>query len=476
MKRQLKKNFDTTNFDSTLRLHKRSRLTHKSYHGDTLLITPFVKYKDVICKLSIAAPSIDIQNLLIEHFNRLDKLFGANNHPKAKLVEQHGHPFFNQQCIICKKHHYTYMFTCQDNRCSACRNIIDRQRHQIDYTSVQKLVINDAVGQMLDEAWSIYGFNERAFRIQFNRLLNKGHSRLVNLVLNKGVTYQHVCNNCFKGFYLYDAHIDPKTKLGLRPCCKHCTTAKRNQATKKAIQMNARFSGEVDGYSIIQSRLALQKNQCYYTFIEMNEIKGSPWMYSPERLDRKKTYDNDDNVVLCCEVFNVGGAMNFTRKLVLQIFFGYSFPVFYGFLNKVPIKWVSMCLSAAKSRSKKRKSKTCRDDNSFKFDIDKTYLLNIAKIQNFRCAISGIPLVFQSHHPWLASLDRIDPSQGYVKGNVRWVISRLNSRHTWGEDMINTLMTNLDLTIERVWEAYWGENRPKFGTYISNLAEIPPDY
>ena len=473
MKRSVRQILETPNFDSAVRIHKRSRLTHKAFHGDTRLITPFLKYKDTLGDVVI--PSLSVQNLIAEHFDRQDRLFGPGRHHKAKLIEQHGHPFFQQECVICKTPHYTYMFACKDKRCSACRNVIDRNRHQIDYTPIQKAMIMDVVDDMLDEAWSVHGFNERRFRPQMERVVDGGHARLVNLVLDRGVTYQHVCKQCGEGFYLFDAHIDPKTKLGIRPCCKPCTTTRRNQANMKGIHMNRRFTGDVDGYAIIQNRLAIQNRLCHYTFMPMNATKSSPWMYSPERLDRDKSYADDGNVVLCCEVFNVGGAINFSHKLVLQMFFANSFPVFYGWLNPVPIKWIGKRVSAAKQRCKTRKQRARRHDRSFEFDIDKQYMADLAKAQGYRCAISGIPLVFQTHHPWLASVDRIDPAGGYTRGNVRWVIFRFNSRHTWTDDMVNTLMSTLDKTIHKVWTAYWGQDGPSYGQYILNLSECPPD-
>lgn len=54
------------------------------------------------------------------------------------------------------------------------------------------------------------------------------------------------------------------------------------------------------------------------------------------------------------------------------------------------------------------------------------YLNSIAKNT---CALSGIPIIYKKHNKdsdATASLDRIDSSKGYVKGNVQWVHKDVN--------------------------------------------------
>lgn len=49
--------------------------------------------------------------------------------------------------------------------------------------------------------------------------------------------------------------------------------------------------------------------------------------------------------------------------------------------------------------------------------------------QNRQCALTGEPLIFNSKcwiYDGTASLDRIDSTKGYVKGNVQWVHKRVN--------------------------------------------------
>lgn len=67
------------------------------------------------------------------------------------------------------------------------------------------------------------------------------------------------------------------------------------------------------------------------------------------------------------------------------------------------------------------------------FDLDIVYGWNLYLEQNRKCAISGIHIRFASRYDRmkndienLASLDRIDNSIGYVRGNVQWVHKEIN--------------------------------------------------
>lgn len=66
------------------------------------------------------------------------------------------------------------------------------------------------------------------------------------------------------------------------------------------------------------------------------------------------------------------------------------------------------------------------------FSIDSEYLYELLLKQKFKCALSGEELTLakttreHNHGKRTASLDRIDSSKGYIKGNVQWVHKDVN--------------------------------------------------
>ena len=80
----------------------------------------------------------------------------------------------------------------------------------------------------------------------------------------------------------------------------------------------------------------------------------------------------------------------------------------------------------------KRRAKT----HGREFNITTEYIKQLWSDQNQTCAISGLKMIkpeYQRHDsrvrnrtPYAGSLDRIDSSKGYVKGNVQWVCTFVN--------------------------------------------------
>lgn len=64
-------------------------------------------------------------------------------------------------------------------------------------------------------------------------------------------------------------------------------------------------------------------------------------------------------------------------------------------------------------------------------DIDADYLQEIWRQQNGICVYSGFKLLLIDTHKkqdprFLASVDRIDPTQGYIRGNVQFISASMN--------------------------------------------------
>lgn len=73
-----------------------------------------------------------------------------------------------------------------------------------------------------------------------------------------------------------------------------------------------------------------------------------------------------------------------------------------------------------------------RKNRKLEFSITIEYMWNLFLEQNRKCVYSDIILTFAKHKKehtnslGTASLDRIDSSKGYIKGNVQWVHKKIN--------------------------------------------------
>ena len=73
--------------------------------------------------------------------------------------------------------------------------------------------------------------------------------------------------------------------------------------------------------------------------------------------------------------------------------------------------------------------KSSAKSRKLKFDLDIEELWELYTKQDKKCSLSGVPITFGDgiHSKTItASLDRIDSSKGYIRGNVQWVHKDIN--------------------------------------------------
>lgn len=108
----------------------------------------------------------------------------------------------------------------------------------------------------------------------------------------------------------------------------------------------------------------------------------------------------------------------------------------YSFVNKLECKscsnkkeencnhkgWIKDVLRS----SFLNKYKTGALSRGLLFDVEDEYLADLLIKQDFKCALTGWDINAEKVQNNTASLDRIDSSIGYVKGNVQWVHKMVN--------------------------------------------------
>lgn len=164
-----------------------------------------------------------------------------------------------------------------------------------------------------------------------------------------------------------------------------------------------------------------QKGLCYYLNIPMVLLTAADWKCSLERKDPAQGYTKE-NCVLCCHEMN--GACQWTPEKVREFKKLLSRTESSEFvLTDDVYRFVSGTFQTASQRAKTRKGVSARSE----FDITRDDLIDILTWQEGRCYYSGIPMSFERHQDWRASLERLDPLKGYVTGNVVFICWEFNT-------------------------------------------------
>lgn len=97
----------------------------------------------------------------------------------------------------------------------------------------------------------------------------------------------------------------------------------------------------------------------------------------------------------------------------------------------------------AKKDADERSRKRTRDDNAGVYDDNLHALfLDVIITQGNRCAITGIPFVYEQNHPHVPSPDRLDNKKGYVEGNIQMVVTPINTRHMPSNEVYRQIREN----------------------------------
>jgi hypothetical protein len=92
--------------------------------------------------------------------------------------------------------------------------------------------------------------------------------------------------------------------------------------------------------------------------------------------------------------------------------------------------WYNIANSKLSKRSKRR---------NLDFNLTKDYVYNLFLEQNGKCALSGVDITLPTKwkgSDYTASLDRIDNTKGYIKGNIQWLHKHVNiMKNSFPQDM-----------------------------------------
>lgn len=298
-----------------------------------------------------------------------------------------------------------------------------------------------------------------------------------------------VCKLCCNVLPIYEFNIT-RTFISLR--CKNCILSSQCPFSKMLNNMKTRSKkrGHSPPEFTVEDLKALfekQNGKCSISGMQLCKEcnTGNVYNMSPERLDNDIHYTKE-NVVLICQWLQIGGRNNFLPDEIRSWFNydkdndGFSFdasifsttkqikdgrkkrnwndPVrqclyckqslsvdsFYSFPCSVckscerervknysytPRGCISRIARNCKSHANVRgKNKRRRDDSGVVDSDMKKLLVDLISKQEGRCAITGIPFVYDDpNSPFRPSPDRIDNSVGYVDGNIVMIIYPLNT-------------------------------------------------
>jgi len=239
---------------------------------------------------------------------------------------------------------------------------------------------------------------------------------------------------------------------------KHSTkqrNKKRQKAGKKLLD-DVEWKTTEDYLKWLEELVRTTEGLCYISRRLYEFYGDSGYVMSPERLDNDITYTRD-NTRLICRFFQSGGCGNAAQwtpekfQSVFELRSQEDSEEQNQWLDEqIKLTEEDLELSREKKiwRARKGGRQTCdlynklynlindsishtsqrneKGRNHAAVEIDIPYLLELIKEHRLRCQYSKVPMNIHSRSQWLCTLERIDDTKGYVKGNVALVAHEFN--------------------------------------------------
>ena len=209
--------------------------------------------------------------------------------------------------------------------------------------------------------------------IERSSTIGKDYKTLENYILRHGILYKHKCSDCNVDKYICDFGMGlKKGPKGITKYCRLCETSRKDIFSHKAEGMKKRAKRKgmfcVDNpKELLKTIFKKQHGKCDYTGIAFDTRSTSFYSFSPERVDRTKGY-SEANTILCLQLLNCGGSLDWSRRLTLQLYFSNYFPTIVSkniFLNKSSVRrYIYGRYNSMKHHSGKRLKNIKRNDAS----------------------------------------------------------------------------------------------------------------
>ena len=98
--------------------------------------------------------------------------------------------------------------------------------------------------------------------------------------------------------------------------------------------------------------------------------------------------------------------------------------------NRTLDRFLQRLHTNAKNRAKKRKGAAAE------FSITPKDVYDLWEKQRGRCSYSNLPMSTKPNSDWQCSLERLDPSKGYIKTNIALIILELNTAAQWSREAV----------------------------------------